>query len=206
VATTKPIRSNQHYSSIKPIKMKKVLFALSIGFTSIAAFSYGAYAQNSAIPVAFNDAKSFMPSIRYIAAMESTTNMGAYIPDAKSINAKAVKDFQTRFADANNAQWFSDRNGFVSYFVKDGYGDRAFYDKKGHWQYSLIFYTEAKLPRDVRSSVRSIYFDMNITLVEEVQTPNGKVYIVHLEDKSNIKILKVNDEGEMEIMQELTKA
>ena len=185
--------------------MKKVLFALSIGFTSIAAISNGAYAQNSAIPVAFNDAKSFMPSIRYIAALESTDNMGTYIPDAKSINAKAVKDFQTRFAGTDNAQWFSDRNGFVSYFIKDGYGDRAFYDKKGHWQYSLIFYKEAKLPHDVRSAVRSIYFDMNITLVEEVQTPNGKVYIVHLEDQSNIKILKVNDEGEMEIMQELTK-
>ena len=185
--------------------MKKVLFALSIGFTSIAALSNCAYAQNSAIPVAFNDAKSFMPSIRYVAALESTANMGTYIPDAKSINAKAVKDFQARFAGTDNAQWFADRNGFVSYFVKDGYGDRAFYDKKGHWQYSLIFYKEDKLPRDVRSSVRSIYFDMNITLVEEVQTPNGKVYIVHLEDQSNIKILKVNDEGEIEIMQELTK-
>ena len=185
--------------------MKKVLFALSIGVTSIAAISNCAYAQNSAIPVAFNDVKTFMPSIRYIAALESTTNMGTYIPDAKSINAKAVKDFQARFSGADNAQWFTDRNGFVSYFIKDGYGDRAFYDKKGHWQYSLIFYKEDKLPRDVRSSVRSIYFDMNITLVEEVQTPNGKVYIVHLEDQSNIKILKVNDEGEIEIMQELTK-
>jgi hypothetical protein len=24
------------------------------------------------------------------------------------VNAKAIKDFQTRFADANNAMWFSD--------------------------------------------------------------------------------------------------
>jgi hypothetical protein len=130
--------------------------------------------------------------------------MGTYIPDAKSINAKAVKDFQARFVDAN-AQWFTDHNGFVSYFVKDGYGDRVFYDKKGRWQYSLIFYSETKLPRNVRSAVKSIYFDMNITLVEEVQTPNGKIYIAHLEDQANIKILKVNDDGEMEIMQELTK-
>jgi hypothetical protein len=185
--------------------MKQVLFALSIGFTSIAALSNCANAQNSAIPVAFNDTKSFMPSIRYIAALENTENMGTYIPDAKTVNAKAIKDFSTRFTDANNAQWFADRNGFVSYFVKDGYGDRVFYDKKGHWQYSLLFYNETKLPRDVRSAVRSIYFDMNITLVEEVQTQNGKVYIVHIEDKSDIKILKVNDAGEMEIMQELTK-
>jgi hypothetical protein len=185
--------------------MKKVLFALSIGFTSIAALSNGVYAQNSAIPVAFNDTKTFKQSIHYVAALESPAYMGTYIPDAKSINAKAVKDFQTRFADAGEAKWFSDRNGFVSYFVKDGYGDRVFYDKKGHWQYSLIFYGEGKLPRDVRAGIKSIYFDMNITLVEEVQSPEGNVFIVHLEDKSNIKILKVNGEGEMETMQDLIK-
>ena len=184
--------------------MKKVLFALSIGFTSIAALSNCAKAQSSVTPIAFNDGKSFMPSVRYVAALESTDNMGTYIPDAKSVNAKAIKDFQTRFTDAN-AQWYSDKNGLVSYFMKDGYGDRVFYDKKGRWQYSLIFYNETKLPRNVRSSVKSIYFDMNITLVEEVQTPENKVYIVHLQDESNIKILKVNDDCEMEIMQELTK-
>ena len=77
--------------------MKKVLFALSIGFTSVAAFINWSYAQNSAIPVAFNDSKSFMPSIRYVAALESTDNMGTYIPDGKSINTKAVKDFQSSF-------------------------------------------------------------------------------------------------------------
>jgi hypothetical protein len=81
----------------------------------------------------------------------------------------------------------------------------VFYDKKGHWQYSLIFFGQDKLPRDVRAAVRSTYYDLNITLVEEVQTIDAKVFIVHLEDKSNIKILKVNEQCEMEIMQELTK-
>jgi hypothetical protein len=191
-------------SLIKPIKMKKVLFALSIGFTSIAALSNCAYAQKSASPVAFSDTKHFMPSVRYMAAMESTADMGTYIPDGKSINAKAVKDFQVRFADAD-AKWYSDANGFTSYFVKDGYGDRAYYDKKGHWQYSLIFFGEDKLPRDVRRAAKSTFFDLNITLVEEVQTNSGHVYIVHMEDKANIKILKLNDDCDMEVMQELTK-
>ena len=93
----------------------------------------------------------------------------------------------------------------MSYFVKDGYGDRVFYDKKGRWQYSLIFFGEDKLPRDVRAAVRSTYYDMPITLVEEVQTTEARVYIIHVEDKSSFKILKVNDECEMEIMQELSK-
>lgn len=185
--------------------MKKVLLALSVGFISVAALGNRTHGQNSAQPVAFNDSKAFKSSIRNMAALESLDNLGTYIPDEKKINTKAVKDFQARYAGANNAMWFADNNGFVSYFVKDGFGDRVFYDKKGRWNYSLIFYTEDKLPRDVRAAIKSTYFDMSITLVEEVQTTESRVYIVHLEDKSNIKILKANDQGEYEILQDLSK-
>ena len=185
--------------------MKKILFVLSIGFTSMTAISSCAYAQNAAQPVAFNDPQHFKSAIRNMAALESPAYIGTYIPDAKNINAKAIKDFNGRFADASNVMWFSDRNGFTTYFIKDGFGNRVFYDKKGHWEYSLIFYSEDKLPRDVRAAVKSTYFDMAITLVEEVQTTEAKVYIVHLEDKVNIKILKVNDQGEYEILQDLSK-
>jgi hypothetical protein len=185
--------------------MKKTLFALSFGIVSIVALSHCVYAQYSENPVAFNDTKNFKNSIRNLAALESPAFMGTYIPDVKNINAKAIKDFQGRFNEASNAQWFADANGFVSYFVQNGYGDRAFYDKKGHWEYSLIFYGEDKLPHDIRAIVKSTYYDLNITLVEEVQTTSAMVYIVHLEDKSNIKIVKVDKEGEMELMQEFTK-
>jgi hypothetical protein len=185
--------------------MKKTLFALSFGISSIVALSNCVYAQYSENPVAFNDTKNFKASIRNLAALESPAFMGTYIPDVKNINAKAIKDFQGRFNGASNTQWFADANGYVSYFVQNGYGNRAFYDKKGRWEYSLIFYNEDKLPRDIRAVVKSTYYDLNITLVEEVQTTDAMVYIVHVEDKSNIKILKVNKDGEMELMQEFTK-
>ena len=35
--------------------MKKILFALSIGLTSIAAFSTCVHSQNSVTPIGFND-------------------------------------------------------------------------------------------------------------------------------------------------------
>jgi hypothetical protein len=38
-----------------------------------------------------------------------------------------------------------------------------------------------------------------------VQTSDGTVYIVNLEGKSNIKVLKVTGEGEMDILMDLTK-
>jgi hypothetical protein len=171
----------------------------------VAAISNCAHAQNAAQPVAFNDSKNFKATVRNMAALESTAYMGTYVPDVKEINTRAIKDFNARFNGANKAMWFSDRNGFTTYFIKDGFGDRAFYDKKGHWQYSLIFFSEDKLPRDVRATVKSAYFDMAITLVEEVQTTEARVYIIHLEDKANIKILKVNDQCEYEVLQDLSK-
>lgn len=140
-----------------------------------------------------------------MAALENPADLGTYIPDAKTINAKAVKDFQTRFTGETEAKWYSDKNGLVSYFVKDGYGDRVFYDKKGRWQYSLIYYDEYKLPRDIRSAVKSVYFDMSIKVVEEVQNNDGMAYIIYLEDKSSYKILNVTKDGEIQIMQELSK-
>jgi hypothetical protein len=186
--------------------MKKILSALSIGFTSIIALSNCLYAQNSEKPVAYKDTKNFKLSIRSLAVLENPALMGTYVPDTKNINARAIKDFQGRYKKVYNAMWFSDpKGGFTSYFIQDGYGDRVIYDKKGHWQYSLIIYDENKLPQDIKAAVKMTYFDLAITLVEEVQTTEGVEYIIYLEDKSNIKVIKVNNEGEMKVLQDLTK-
>ena len=185
--------------------MKTILIKLSIGFASIAALSNCVSAQNSAGPVAFTDTKTFKSSIRSLAVLENLRSAVSYIPDAKDIQSKAAKDFQIRFRNVSNAVWFSGPNGFVSYFIQDGYGNRVIYDKKGRWKYSLILYGENKLPREVRALIKSTYFDLAITQVEEVRTIDGIGYVVNLEDKSNIKILKINNSGEMEILLELIK-
>jgi hypothetical protein len=185
--------------------MKKTMSLLTFGFISIVTFSNRAQAQNSAGPVTFLETKTFHSSIRHVADLDK--RMPVFnVPEGKDFNSKAVRDFQARFQKVENAMWFSDQNGFMSYFIKNGYGNRVFYDKKGHWEFSLILYGEDQLPVDLRAAVKSRYFDLAITLIEEVQTNNGMVYIVHLEDKSNIKILRLSNDAEMEILQELTKA
>ena len=186
--------------------MKKTMSVLTFGFMSIMALSHRAEAQNSAGPVAFLETKSFHSSIRHVADLATEVSKQNDVPEGKDFNSKAVRDFQTRFQKVENAQWFSDQNGFMSYFITNGYGNRVFYDRKGHWQFSLMLYTEDQLPVDLRASVKAMYFNLAITLIEEVQTNNGMVYIVHLEDKSNIKILRLSSDAEMEILQELTKA
>lgn len=161
--------------------------------------------QISGQPVKFTDRNNFKLFIRNLAALESPSFKGTYIPDIKDVNIRALKDFQARFNDVTKVKWFSDNNGFISYFIKDGFNNRAFYNKNGHWQYSLVYYSQDKLPQDIRTIVKSKYFDFSIYMVEEVQTNYGSAYVVYLEDQTKLKILKVSPEGEMETMVDMVK-
>lgn len=121
------------------------------------------------------------------------------------VHAKVMRDFVLRFDEVSYARWMADDKGSTMYFIKDGFNNRAVYDAGGRWLYSLMYYNEAKLPRDIRAVVKREYFDFDITVVEEVQTKDGKAYLVHLEDESTFKIVKVSTDGEMEIREEFCK-
>jgi hypothetical protein len=157
------------------------------------------------LPVMFTDRKDFNESILYWAALESRTVSGNFLPDGKDVKARALTDFQIRFHDVTAVKWFSDHNGYTSYFIKDGLSNRVFYDKNGRWMYSVLFKAEDKLPKDIRGTIKSIYYDWKINVIEEVQSLEGKGYLVYLEDKTNIKILRVNRDNDIEIMMEMVK-
>jgi hypothetical protein len=123
-----------------------------------------------------------------------------------TINHRAIKDFNDRFENVEDAQWYKVKKGFVANFKQDGFRDRAYYNKNGRWQYSLKLYGENKLPLDVRTQVMSCYYNLAITFVEVIEIPEHLVYLVHLEGATTIKIVRVSDEGDMDVLQEFIKA
>ena len=161
--------------------------------------------RNATLPVYFTDKKAFRLSILDWYAFENPGTPGVLMPDAKGVHARALSDFQIRFNDVTQVQWFSDATGFTSYFMKDGYNDRAFYGKNGRWKFSLLYETEHQLPKDIRAAVKSVYYDWNINVVVEVQSTEGKGYVIYLEDNSKIRMVKVNADRELEIMMDLDK-
>ena len=142
---------------------------------------------------------------RPFATSHDSPNVNNIVADMNMVNKKAASDFKERFGNPAATRWFLDKKGFTSYFKVDGFTDKVCYDKKGNWIYSIILYNESKLPKDVRASVKSVYYDMSIGLVKEVQTVNGKGYVINLEDKTTIRVIKVNEQDEMEIIQEIIK-
>lgn len=139
-------------------------------------------------------------------------NLTAYVSDAAAhetkndksalykINFKAVQDFKNTYTDISDETWEVPKNGYVARFVSNSVRTLNYYDKKGGWLYCIQFYDETKLPKNVRSTVKSNYYDYSITSVQEINlTKNNEkpVYLVYLAYNNDHKTIRVCD-GEME--------
>jgi hypothetical protein len=183
--------------------MKNSIVAFALGCISGAIISGPVHAQGTN-NLATSKGKTIIFSIQ---------DMSAYLNEADSIsseqatavNLKAVKNFKESYGNAKNVKWFAEQEGYLADFTEDGFLDRAFYSKKGRWQGTLKFYTEHSLPADIRDMVKRTYYDFSITLIEEVSVPDHLAYLVHLEDQTHIKIVRVSEAGEMDVLDEFIK-
>ncbi|SRR5260221_7233991 len=183
--------------------MKKSIFLFAAGCVSAAILSGHVLAQDIKNPA---DLASARANIKSAPAAVASNNSLENTLGASAISLHALKDFKGRFANAKDEKWFSTKGGFLAYFIQDGFKGRSYYGKKGGWLYSLIFCDEKKLPRDIRAVVKSSYYDFAITVVEIVEIPDHLVYLVHLEDATDIKIVRVSGDGEMDVFQEFKKS
>jgi len=162
----------------------KTLFAATL---MLAAFSFSqGYAQE-------NNTQAVLPTTLTHAAAVST------------ISVHAIKDFKTRFSTISNEQWSHMDKGYCVYFTKDGFKVRAYYDQRGFWKASLKYCDETQLPHFIRDVVKRTYYDLAITFVNIVEVPDHTVYLVHLEDKTTLKVVRVTDEGEMDVLTDNVK-
>jgi hypothetical protein len=71
----------------------------------------------------------------------------------------------------------------------------------------MKIYGEEKMLREVRHTVKSKYYDYNIVYTQEVEVAGSEgtpTYVICLEDKTNIKMIRICD-GEMDVWKEYTK-
>ena len=186
--------------------MKKILFTLTFGITFNIVAGYYVFAQNSQKNIESDSKMNFMQSIHNLSILQNHDLTGVNLLSRNEINIWAVRDFLNRFDEVENVLWFAvPKGGYEAYFVRDGYGDRIIYDKSGGWQQSLITYNEDKCPRDIRAAIKSLFFDFDIFLIEEIQNREGAEFIFYLQDKSRIRIVRVSNEDEVEVLQEFDR-
>jgi hypothetical protein len=187
--------------------MKKTTFTIALGFSSIIMISANnIVAQNSKKDFGPDLKKNFIPSLLSLAMLQNPDLSGAELLTRNEINIWVVRDFLNRFEKVENVLWFAiPKGGYEAYFVQDGFGDRVLYDKSGGWKSTMLTYNEDKCDQDIRTAVKSVFFDCDIILVRELHTGEGVEHIFYLEDKSCFRIVRVNKTGELETLQEFDK-
>ena len=172
--------------------MKKVIFngfGITLPMLAISLISYG---QATHTGLRFTDNIS----------SEGTSTSKA----ATKVNSKALKNFASSYKEVANEKWYNGRDGQVAMFTVNGVENRVGYDKKGNWVNTIRTYDESKLPGDVRHTVKSNYYDYNINLVQEIETPyNPITYLIQLIGKTEIISLRMC-EGEMSVLKKYNKS
>ena len=169
--------------------MKNIFLAFVI--SAIGAVINRSYAQP-----ATNNA-SIQNAAPRLSDVEGTNeNSGA----SPSINARALKSFHKSFYSVKNETWYNAAGGgYISRFISDSVNTVVAYNAKGFWQYTLRYYNEKKLPRAVRSMVKSTYYDYDILGAIEVLIEDQDAYLVYLRDEDNSKTILVTDDDMKEL-------
>jgi len=184
--------------------MKNTILALAAGCASAAILSGHVFSQSlSNQPDLARTQNTHASASAPATSFSSSTPLNAAVTSKFSL--KAIKDFKNRFPGATSDGWYSLDHGFAACFTEDGFKGRAIYNSKGHWLYSIRNLDEKKLPRETRDVVKRTYYDFTITLVQLVQVPDHTVYLVHMEDSTSAKIIRVSPDGEMDVYKEFTK-
>jgi hypothetical protein len=206
-AQTTPVELNNS-KLLRTFKMKKTILALAVGCVSAAMLPAYVFAQATGNQADMASLQTHIASTPSTASSSGATSHGSSASTAGggTISLKAIRDFKDRFANVTDEKWYPSGDGFVVYFTQDDFRNRVYYDKKGRWLYSMTCCDEKKLPRDVRGMVKRAYYDFAITLVQVIEIPGHIAYLVHIEDATSFKIIRVTEDGDMDVYQEFTKA
>ncbi|HEU5167067.1 MAG TPA: hypothetical protein VFU29_16065, partial [Chitinophagaceae bacterium] len=122
-------------------------------------------------------------------------------PTNPTISPRALRNFADNYKDVKGESWMKVKDGFAVRFSSDDTKSTILYNKKGEWVGSIKYYHEEKMRGEIRHIVKSSYYDYKIVYTQEVETSDSEdvpTYIVCLEDKSNIKFVRISA-GEMSV-------
>jgi len=120
------------------------------------------------------------------------------------ISIRAVRNFTRDYENVSDVEWLRSGNGFAVYFTMAGVKTKVVYYKNGDCKSMFRYYSEDKLPREIRHLVKSKYYDFSICCIIEFNMNSQTIYEVKMEDQFSWKIIKVVN-GMIEATQEYFK-
>ena len=126
-------------------------------------------------------------------------------PTKAIVSQKVSESFASLFKGAEAPKWFAADKDYVVDFILNNQLNKAEFTKNGRLVYHMAFGTEKQMPTDIRTIVKSKYFDFTINSTVKITYEEKSAWIVNIEDAENILVVRVVD-GVMDVVEKLAKA
>ncbi len=124
---------------------------------------------------------------------------------ANDINVKAMRYFRSTFKNVSNENWYIISDGYLAEFTAQDVRNRVVYDRQGSLCYYIQYYNAKNFPDKLSKIVRPTYYDYAIVSAEEVQAADQTYYIVHIQNDTRLKTIRVNEDEQMELIGDFTR-
>ncbi|MDB5152042.1 MAG: hypothetical protein JWR54_793 [Mucilaginibacter sp.] len=123
----------------------------------------------------------------------------------KAVVSKQVSEsFASLFKGAEAPKWFEADKNYVVDFIMNNQLNKAEFTRKGRLVYHMVFGNEKQMPVDIRTIVKSKYFDFAINSTLKVNIDDQSAWIVNIEDANQFFVLRVVD-GVMDVLETIKK-
>jgi hypothetical protein len=173
--------------------MKQLLPAFSAILISVSCI-FSTAAQNLSVADTDKNKDARLDYLIMQAASTSTKEIFISAVKRDTIPARAMKDFEKLYAGIADVRWEKTSEGnYLANFVNNDKTTLVVYNHIGAWMHTIFNYGADQLEQNVKTKIVTAYGGYKISYVDEVNATGYKIYLVHIENDTNIKTIKIID-------------
>jgi hypothetical protein len=157
-------------------------------------------------PATFNQQTLFPQNtgIGSTVASNLSSNEGPFNSNVKlnEINIHAMRHFLKNFPASSDEYWLKTNSGYIVKFKKEAILNEVYYKLNGSFQYSVRYYGEKNLQKDLGNLVHRRFSGYTIVTVIEISVWDQQLFRIKIADKESIKTVQFCD-GKLEIIDDL---
>jgi hypothetical protein len=125
-------------------------------------------------------------------------------PTRATVSKQVSDSFASLFKGAEEPKWFVSDKNYVVDFILNNQINKAEFTSKGRLVYHMAFGNEKQMPVDIRTIVKSKYFDFAINSMVKINYEEQNAWIINIEDDQQFLVLRVVD-GVMDVVDKIEK-
>ncbi len=117
------------------------------------------------------------------------------VEDSDAIGKGVLQAFTAQYPKAQDVVWDTIDIGYVANFSNGKNECKAFYDKKGQFQYTTTLIASEDIPANIQAELKKRYKSFTIAIIQEVFDGKTKLLQIEIETDKDYISLEFDEKG-----------